>query len=44
MKKMKVLLASVFTLVVCLFCFAGCSATGTYKFQSLTVEADARDG
>ena len=38
MKKIKVLLASVFTLVVCLFCFAGCSAAGTYKFQSLTVE------
>ena len=38
MKKMKVLLASVFTLVICLFCFAGCSAAGTYKFQSLTVE------
>ena len=38
MKKLKVLLATVFTLVVCLFCFAGCSAAGTYKFQSLTVE------
>ena len=38
MKKIKVLLASVFTLLVCLFCFVGCGATGTYKFQSLTVE------
>ena len=38
MKKMKVLLVSVFTLIMCLFCFVGCSAAGTYKFQSLTVE------
>lgn len=38
MKKMKVLLASVLTLIMCLFCFVGCGTTGTYKFQSLSVE------
>ena len=38
MKKMKVLLASVLTLVMCLFCLVGCGSTGTYKFQSLTTE------
>lgn len=34
MKKMKVLLASILTIVMCLFCFAGCFQTGKYEAVS----------
>jgi Zn/Cd-binding protein ZinT len=36
MKKFKVFLVSLLTIVMSLLCFASCGAEGTYKFESLT--------
>jgi Zn/Cd-binding protein ZinT len=38
MKKFKVFLVSLLTIVMSLFCFASCGVEGTYKFESLTVQ------
>ena len=39
MKKVKVFLVGILTLVLSLFCLVGCGPAGTYKFESLTVGA-----
>lgn len=39
MKKVKVLLVGILTLVLSLFCLVGCGVEGTYKFESLSVGA-----
>ena len=35
MKKVKMLLVSLLTVVICLFCLVGCGTAGTYKFAKL---------
>lgn len=39
MKKMRILLVGILTLILSLFCLVGCGPQGTYKFQSLTAGA-----